>query len=84
MPQFEKADPKSVILGRGREGHRRREAYRKALASSDAGRIHLDKGEAADQVKRDLRIAAQEAGIRIRSSWFDSEQRVLMWKRTGL
>lgn len=83
MPKFQKLDPKQVILGRGRAAQQRRAPYRDALRANAAGRVELDQGDDPAQVKRDLRTAARELGLRIRSSWEDDRQRALLWKRTG-
>lgn len=83
MPRFQKLDPKTVILGRGRSAVQRRAPYRDALSQSKAGRIELEAGDSPQRVKADLRLASKEAGIRVRSSWEDSGQRALLWKRTG-
>ncbi len=56
--------------------------YVRALESCEAGKIELERGEDPAAVKRLLREASRETGIRVRSSWEDSEQRVLFWKKT--
>lgn len=83
MPKFQELDPKIVTLGRGRAGVVRREPYRRALRTAEAGRIELTDGDTPEQVKRDLRDAAREEGIRIRSSWEDDRRRALLWRRSG-
>ena len=83
MPKFTKLDPKDVEIGRGRNAHETRQPYRDALAAGDAGRIELGSGEVASTVKRHLTVAAQDVGMRVRSSWEDKRQRVLLWKKVG-
>lgn len=56
--------------------------YVRALKSWDAGKIELERGEDPTTVKRLLRQASRETGIRVRSSWEDSRQRALFWKKT--
>ena len=83
MPNFSKLDPKDVHLGRSRAAHEARRPYRDALTSSDAGRIELGRGEKAATVKRHLSEAASEVGVKVRSSWEDKRQLVLLWKKSG-
>lgn len=83
VPRFQKLDPKTVVLGRGRAAVARRQPYREAIRAGKAGRIELDRADVPGHVKRDLRLAAQEEGVRVRSSWEDATERVLLWKRTG-
>lgn len=82
MPTFEKLKPEQVVLGRGRSALIAREPYLRALREADAGRIMLDEGDSPDAVKRLLRRAAQDLGIKIRSSWEDDSRRSLVWRRT--
>ena len=81
MPKFVKVDPKDVAVGRSRAAAAERAPYIQALTAGDAGRIELERGETQAAVKRRLREAARESGIRIRSSW--ESPRSLVWKRTG-
>jgi hypothetical protein len=83
MPKFEVMKPEDVLLGRGRAAAEERQAYVPAIQAGDAGKIVLDTGDRASGVKRRLTEASKEAGIRIRSSWEDKRQRVLLWKRVG-
>ena len=83
MPTFTKLDPASVQVGRGRSAHEARQPYREALTGSDAGRIELGRGEVPATVKRHLADAAKEVGAKVRSSWEDKQQRVLLWKKVG-
>lgn len=83
MPKFTKLDPKDVQIGRGRSAHEARQPYRDALTSSDAGRIELGRGEVPSTVKRHLSDAAKDVGTKVRSSWEDQHQRVLVWKKVG-
>ena len=78
MPTFQKLEPGAVVLGRGRAAVTRRQPYREALRAGKAGRIELDTGDSPTHVKRDLRDAAREEGVRVRSSWEDATQRVLI------
>jgi len=84
MPKFTKLDPDDVAIGRGRNAHEARQPYRDALAASDAGRIELASGEVPSTVKRHLTLAAHDIGTKVRSSWDDQRQRVLLWKKVGL
>lgn len=83
MPKFEKMDPSAVILGRGRAAALAREPYRRAIAAADAGRVVLDEDDDPVSVKRLLRQASKEIGVRVRSSWEDGSRSALLWKRTG-
>ena len=83
MPKFTKLDPNDLQIGRGRSAHKARQPYRDALTSGDAGRIQLDRGDVASTVKRHLSLAAQDVGTKVRSSWEDPRQRVLLWKKVG-
>ena len=83
MPKFTKLDPNDVQIGRGRSAHEARQSYRDALTSGDAGRIQLDHGDVASTVKRHLSLAAQDVGTKVRLSWEDPRQRVLLWKKVG-
>ena len=80
MPKFTKLDPKDVQVGRGSSAFEARQLYRDALSTSDAGRIELERGEVPSTVKRHLSDAAKEVGTKVRSSWEDQRQRVLLWK----
>lgn len=83
MPKFEVLDPKDVQLGRDRAAAEERQQFIAAIQAGDAGKIILDAGERASRVKHRLTEASKEAGIRVRSSWEDKRQRVLLWKRVG-
>lgn len=83
MPKFQALNPRQVALGRGRAGSLRREPYRAALKAGKAGCIELERGDTPQRVKIDLGAAAREAGVRIRSTWQDDKQRVLLWKKVG-
>ena len=83
MPKFAKLNPKDVHIGRGRSAYEARQPYRDVLAGSDAGRIELGRGEKATAVKHQLRLASHEVGTKVRSSWEDMQQRVLLWKKAG-
>ena len=50
---------------------------------SDAGKIELERGEKPSRVKRHLQESAKERGLRIRSTWTDSKEQVLLWKKVG-
>ncbi|MCH6564215.1 MAG: hypothetical protein IH800_17545 [Myxococcales bacterium] len=81
MPKFAKLNPKDVHIGRS--AHEARQPYRDALTGSDAGRIELGQGDVPSTVKRHLSLAAQETGTKVRSSWEDKRQLVLLWKKSG-
>ena len=83
MPKFMKLDPKNVHVGRGMAAAEARRLYVDALKSGDAGKIELQRGEKPTVAKRHLAEASREAGIKVRSSWEDGRQRVLLWKRVG-
>jgi hypothetical protein len=83
MPKFTKLDPEDVQIGGTRNAHETRQPYRDALAAGDAGRIELGGGEVASTVKRHLSLAARDVGTKVRSSWEDGRQRVLLWKKVG-
>ena len=83
MAKFTKLNPKDVALGRGRATAEARKPYIEAVRSGQAGKIELTRGEKSATVKRLLQQASRESGIKVRSSWEDSSQRVLLWKLTG-
>ncbi len=83
MPTFQKLDPKDVQVGKGRLTAEQRLPFIEALRAGNAGKIELERGERPQIVKRRLTEASREAGIRVRSSWDDKSQRVLLWKRVG-
>jgi hypothetical protein len=83
LPNFTKLDPKDVQIGRGRSAYESRQPYRDALGAGDAGRIELGRGDVSSTVKRHLAEAAKETGTKVRSSWEDKRQRVLLWKKVG-
>ena len=83
MPTFQKLDPKDVLIGRGGVAAEQRQPFIEALRAGNAGKIELERGERAQIVKRRLTEAARETGIRVRSSWDDESERVLLWKRIG-
>ena len=84
MTKFRKLDPDTVHIGRGASAAEARALYVEALRDADAGRVELDEGEEPALAKRRLREAAKLLGIKVRSSWTDSSETVLIWKRTGL
>lgn len=81
MPRFKKLDPAEVVVGRG-PAKISREPYVKAIQNADAGSIELDDEDRPGTVKRLLREAAKDLGVKIRSSWSDDTQRVLVWKKS--
>lgn len=81
MPRFRKLDPSEVVVGRG-PAKISREPYIKAIQTTDAGAIELDEQDRPGTVKRLLREAARDLGVRVRSSWADDTQRVLVWKKS--
>ncbi len=83
MPTFTKMDPADVAVGRGRVAAKMRQPYIEALNAGDAGSVELERGEKPATVKRLLQEAARQANVRIRSSWADSQQRMLVWKKVG-
>ena len=83
VPTFRAVDPAEVVIGRGRAAAEARTPYIEALRGGDAGRVHLERGEKLAAVKRLLREAARRDDLRIRSSWTDGRQRVLVWKKVA-
>lgn len=81
MPRFKKLDPAEVVVGRG-PAKISREPYLKAIQSAEAGSIELDESDRPGTVKRLLREAAKDLGLKVRSSWADDTQRVLVWKKS--
>jgi hypothetical protein len=84
MPKFETLNPDEIAIGRGRAAAEARKLYIAAIGQGDAGRITLDRAEKSLTVKRLLSEASKQCGIRVRSSWSDKTQRVLLWKRVGV
>ncbi len=82
MPKFSKLDPSDVHIGRGRTAFETRKKYSEAVRAGDAGLIDLERGDRPATVKRLLQEAAKEAGMKVRSSWTDSKQKTLVWKKT--
>ena len=80
---FTPKEAAEVLIGRERASAQERQMYAEALQSSDAGTIELSRGEKASRIKRLLAEASKETGIRVRSTWEDKNQRVLLWKRVG-
>jgi hypothetical protein len=83
MPKFTKLDANDVQIGRGRSAYEAREPYREALSAGDAGRIELGRGDVPSTVKRHLSLAAKDVGTKVRSSWENQRQDVLLWKKVG-
>ncbi len=83
MPTFTTVDPADVAIGRGRAAAEARRPYVEALRAGDAGSVQLERGEKPATVKRLLQDAARRENVRIRSSWTDAQQRVLVWKKVG-
>jgi hypothetical protein len=84
MPKFRTLNPEDVHVGRGKDAAAARVQFVKAIESGDAGRIDLEAGDNPTVIKRRLREASKQAGIKVRSSWADDSQKTLFWKRTGL
>jgi hypothetical protein len=84
MPKFESVDPSEIVIGRGQAEYAYRAPFRDAIRDGDAGSVTLDAGDDPAKVKRAMRHASREVGIRVRSSWEDDSRRVLLWKRTGV
>lgn len=82
MAKFTKMNPGDVIIGRGRAALLERQPFIEAIRSAQAGRIELERGDQPNRVRRLLRLAARDAGVGVRSSWEDSSQKALLWKRT--
>ncbi len=83
MAKFTKLNPKDVAIGRGRAAAEARKPYIEAVRSGQAGKIELERGEKQATVKRLLQEASRECGIKVRSSWEDKSQHVLLWKLAG-
>ena len=84
MASFTPKEASEVLIGRARASEQERQTYAEALRTSDAGTIELTRGEKASRIKRLLAEASRETGIRVRSTWDDKSQRVLLWKRVGV
>lgn len=84
MPKFETVASDEIAIGRGRFAAEQRKLFVAAIEDGDAGRITLDRDERSSTTKRLLSEASKQCGIRVRSSWLDSKQRVLLWKRVGV
>ena len=84
MPKFRTLNPDQVHVGRGKDAHAARALFVKAIEAGDAGRIDLEPGDKPAILKRRLREASEQLGIKVRSSWTDESQTTLLWKRTGL
>ena len=83
MPEFTAMKPSDVLVGRARAAAEERKSYVEALHAAEAGKVELTGGEKPTRVKRLLAEASKESGIRIRFSWEDKRQRVLLWKKVG-
>lgn len=83
MPTFQKLDPKDVLIGKGRMAAEQRQPFIEALRAGNAGKIELERGDRPQIVKRRLTEASRETRIRVRASWEDESQRMLLWKRVG-
>ena len=83
MPTFTKMNAADVAVGRGRAAAEVRKLYIEALNAGDAGSVELERGEKPATVKWLLQEAARQSNIRIRSSWTDGQQRMLVWKKVG-
>ena len=83
VAKFTAKQASEVLIGRERASARERGMYAEALRNSEAGTIELDRGEKASRIKRLLAEASKESGIRVRSTWEDKNQKVLLWKRVG-
>lgn len=81
MPRFKKLDPSEVVVGRG-PAKISREPYLLAIREAEAGAIELDDMDRPGTVKRLLREAARDLGVKVRSSWSDEGQRTLVWKKS--
>ena len=83
MAIFTPKEASEVLIGRERASAQERAMYSEALRGSDAGMIELTRGEKASRIKRLLAEASKETGIRVRSTWEDKNQKILLWKRVG-
>ncbi len=83
MPKFTAMKPSEILVGRARLAAEERKSYVDALRSAEASKVELARGEKSARVKRLLSEASKESGTRIRSSWEDKSQRVLLWKKVG-
>jgi len=83
VPKFTAMKPSEVLVGRARATAEERKSYVDALRAAEAGKVELAGAEKSARVKRLLSEASKESGIRIRSSWEDKGQRVLLWKKIG-
>ena len=83
LPKFTAMKSSEVLVGRARAAAEERKSYVEALRSGEAGKLELARAENPARVKRILSEASKESGIRIRSSWEDKSQRVLLWKKVG-
>lgn len=54
-----------------------RRLFIEAVRAGNAGKIELERGDRPQIAKRRL----TEAGIRVRASWDDKSQRMLLWKQ---
>ena len=82
MPKFTKMDPSEVHIGRGRAAFEARKKFVTAIKGGDAGRIDLERGDTPATIKRLLQEAANDAGVKVRSTWTDESQNALVWKKT--
>lgn len=83
MATFTKMRPDEVTLGRGRIAAQRQQPFIDHIKEAQAGSIALSSIDTATGVKNDLRRASKRCGIRVRSSWEDHTQKVLLWRRVG-
>ena len=83
MAIFTPKEASEVLIGRERASAQERQMYAEALQGSNAGTIELSRGEKASRIKRLLAEASKDTGIRVRSTWEDKNQRILLWKRVG-
>ncbi len=84
MPKFRTLNPDEVHVGRGKDAAAARVQFVKAIEGGDAGRIDLESDDNPAVIKRRLREASKQVGIKVRSSWATDAQKTLYWKRTGL
>jgi hypothetical protein len=83
VAKFTQLKSEDVRIGRERSAVEARKPYVEALKASDAGQVELDRGEVPSTVKRRLADAAAELGVKVRSSWTDSKQHTLVWKKSS-
>lgn len=89
MAKFEEVSPELVIVGGGRHRGdpsrfiRETAPYINAVMEHEAGFIHREAKETPTKVKELLSRASHATGIKVRSTWVDTDKKTLGWKRVG-